>query len=86
MNLPINLTNEERAALRAELVVLEARIRAKILKITWTNQKLPYDRLAKGRRLKELVLLAIRFLDEGRMVDLGLCVRELPNAVIKLKN
>ncbi|WP_026952186.1 hypothetical protein [Algoriphagus mannitolivorans] len=83
MTLPRKLTIEEER-LRTELVQLEERIRMKIRRITLENQKLPYERLAKGRRLKELVLLAIQFLDEKRMVDLGLCIRELRHLGVEI--
>ena len=84
MTLPRKLTEEEAGVIRRELVQLEERIRIKIRRITLENQKLPYERLAKGRRLKELVLLAIQFLDESRMVDLGICIRELRHLGIEI--
>ena len=78
------LTKREEV-LRQELVELEERINRKIRRIGLTHQKLPYERLAKGRRLKELVLLAIGFLEEGRKVDLDLCLRELMKLGIEIK-
>jgi hypothetical protein len=71
------LTSEEREKQRVELIVLEERILAKILKITWTHQKLPYDRLAKGKRLKECCLSAIAYLDLGNDEKLQDFLREL---------
>ncbi|WP_439473852.1 hypothetical protein [Algoriphagus formosus] len=76
MTLPRKLTIEEEQ-LRAELVKLEERIRMKIRKIGLTNQKLPYERLAKGRQLKELCLAAISYLDDGKEIKLQECLRAL---------
>lgn len=84
MNLTRILTGEEQAELRAELVLLEARIRAKILKITWTHQKLPYDRLAKGRKLKECCLSAIEYVDAGNDDKLRVILQELRKSGIKI--
>ena len=76
MNLSIKLTLEEHR-LREDLVILEERIRMKIRRICLTNLKLPYERLAAGRRLKELCLLAISSLDDGDDINLAACLREL---------
>ena len=81
MTLPRKLTIEEER-LRAELVQLEERIRMKIRRIGLTHQKLPYERLAKGRRLKELCLMAIDELDRGKSDKLEAALRELRNAGI----
>ncbi len=80
----IRLTSEERTVLRKELVVLEERIRAKILKITLTHRKLPYDRLAKGRNLKECCLFAIEYLDAGNDDKLQDFLLELRKSGIKI--
>ncbi len=85
MNLSRKLTIEEER-LRAELVELEERIRMKIRKITWTHQKLPYDRLAKGRVLKETVLTAIELLDKGDDRQLAIALDRLEALGIELKN
>lgn len=76
MTLPRKLTIEEEQ-LRAELVELEERIRMKIRRIGFTHQKLPYERLAKGRQLKELCLAAITYLDQGNEIKLQECLRGL---------
>ena len=76
MNLSRKLTLEEER-LREELVILEERIRIKIRRICLTNLKLPYERLAAGRHLKELCLMAISSLDEGDKIALSACLREL---------
>lgn len=76
MKLSRKLTPEEER-LREELVTLEGRIRRKIRRICVTNLKLPYERLAAGRRLKELCLLAISALDDGDSIKLAECLREL---------
>ena len=83
MTLPRKLTIEEER-LRAELVQLEERIRMKIRRIGLTHQKLPYERLAKGRRLKELCLMAIDELDQGKSDKLEASLRELRNAGISI--
>lgn len=76
MNLSKKLTLEEEP-LREKLVLLEERIRMKIRKICTTNQKLPYERLAAGRHLKELCLIAISAIDEKDQVKLAACLKEL---------
>ncbi len=76
MKLPKKLTLEEER-LREELVTLEERIRMKIRRICSTNLKLPYERLAAGRCLKELCLLAIASIDNGDEITLAACLREL---------
>lgn len=83
MDLSSKLTSEE-VQLRAELVRLEERIRMKIRRIGLTNQKLPYERLAKGRQLKELCLAAISYLDKGNEIKLQECLRELKNKKLKI--
>jgi len=83
MTLPRKLTENE-AALRTELVELEERIRMKIRRIGLTHQKLPYERLAKGRRLKELCLIAIDSLDQGKNDKLEAALRELRSAGISI--
>ncbi|MFC5626227.1 MULTISPECIES: hypothetical protein [Algoriphagus] len=75
MNLSRKLTFEEER-LREELVILEEHIRLNIRRICATNLKLPYERLAAGRRLKELCLLAISSLDDGDAIKLAACFRE----------
>lgn len=70
MDLSRKLTDEEEQ-LRGELVNLERRINAKIKRICETHQKLPYDRLAAGRDLKETCLLAISYLNEGNQTGLN---------------
>jgi hypothetical protein len=76
MKMSIKLTPEEER-LREELVTLEGRIRRKIWRICVTNLKLPYERLAAGRRLKELCFLAISSLEDGDAIKLAACLREL---------
>jgi hypothetical protein len=58
-------------------VILGERIRMKIRRICLTNMKLPYERLAAGRRLKELCLLAVSSIDEGDEITLAASLREL---------
>lgn len=86
MALSKTLTIEERAALRAELVELEERILMKIRHITYTHQKLPFGRLAKGRALKETVLQTIEYLDKGNDQQLGIFLARIETLGIKLKN
>ncbi|WP_288370294.1 hypothetical protein [uncultured Algoriphagus sp.] len=71
--------------LREELEVLEERIRMKIRRIGLTNQKLPYERLSKGRQLKELCLAAISYLDAGEEIKLQECLRSLREKGIKIE-
>jgi hypothetical protein len=85
MTLSIKST-ESKNDLRAELVDLEERINDKIRKITWTNQKLPYDRLAKGRLIKETVLHAIDCLDKGENTKLNLVLDRIEELGVKLDN
>lgn len=86
MTLPIRLTSEERAALRAELVEMEARIRAKIHHLMLTNQKLPFERMSKGRQLKENCLAAIEYLDQGNDEQLQEFLQELEKSGIMFKS
>ncbi len=58
-------------------MILGERIRMKIRRICLTNMKLPYERLAAGRRLKELCLLAVSSIDEGDEITLAASLREL---------
>jgi len=64
--------------------VLYERISRKILNITYTHQTLPYDRLSKGRQLKESCAMAIKFLDEGNLQMLEECLKELREKGIKI--
>lgn len=79
------LTKREEA-LRQELVELEERVRMKIRRITVTHQKLPYERLARGREIKETVLLAIQFLDKGDGYNLDIALDRIESLGISLKN
>lgn len=85
MTLPRKLTEIE-TALRAELMELEERIRLKIRRITYTHQKLPYERLAKGRVIRETVLQAISFIDKGDDYNLTIALDRLEIMGIELKN
>lgn len=85
MNLSRKLTSEEEQ-LRAELVELEERIRIKIRKITWTHQKLPFDRLAKGRKLREACISAISYLEVGDEENLRAFLSLLTESGITLKS
>ncbi len=79
------LTDEE-SALRAELHQLVERINLKIRKITWTHQKLPYERLTKGRGLKEIALAAITYLDQGVEYKLRNCIHSLEQEGITINS
>jgi len=48
---------ENKDDLRTELELLKLRIEEKIRKIVFTLKKLPFERLSKGRSLKELVMI-----------------------------
>lgn len=80
----MSLPSKSKQEIREELVILEERIRLKIRNITVTHQQLPYDRLRKGRRLKELCLLAISYLDEGNEMKMQECLHELRTSGIKI--
>lgn len=83
MNLSKKLTAEEEQ-LRAELVILDERIRMKIRRIMLTHQKLPYERLSAGRQLKETCLSAISYLDQGNELKLQECLRSLREKGVKI--
>jgi hypothetical protein len=83
MRMTRKLTVEEEE-LRRELVELEERIRMQIRKITWTHQKLPYERLSTGRQLKETCLSAISYLEQGNEIKLQECLRSLRERGIKI--
>ncbi|WP_087940201.1 hypothetical protein [Algoriphagus faecimaris] len=77
-------SKEEKERLRVELVELERRINAKIKMICETHQKLPYDRLAAGRDLKETYMLAISYFDKGNQTGLNEFLRYLREKGIKV--
>lgn len=68
---------ENKEALRAELEFLKLRIEGKIRNIVFTQKKLPFERLSKGRRLKELVIMALAALDKGDELKVNDYIREL---------
>ncbi|PRY90549.1 hypothetical protein [Mongoliibacter ruber] len=78
-----NQINKE--ALRKELVEIRDRISAKITNIVFTNQKLPFDRLSNGRQLKELVIISINAIDQGKDKELNDYIRELKKRGIQIK-
>lgn len=80
------ILTEEESALRAELQQLVDRINLKIRKITWTHQKLPYERLTKGRSLKERALAAIFYLDQGKEYELRNCIHSLEQEGITMNS
>ncbi len=53
------------------------RVKAKIRKIVITHQDLPYDRLSKGREIRDLLTLGIKQIDEGDNHGLTKTIREL---------
>jgi hypothetical protein len=79
----IKSTNLE--SLRSELVELRKRIDIKLKKL-YLQQKLPYDRLAKGRSLATLVDLTIRHLEKYELAELRVCLKELEKKGVKIKN
>lgn len=83
MNLSTKSTNLE--SLRSELVELRKRIDIKLKKL-YLQQKLPYDRLAKGRSLATLVDIAIKHLDKYELNELEVCLKDLVKKGVKLRN
>lgn len=75
---------EDRDGLKAELELLKMRIEGKIRKIVFTQKKLPFERLSKGRRMKELVIMALGALDKGDDLKVNEYIRELKNMGIKI--
>jgi hypothetical protein len=75
---------ENKEELRAELELLKIRIEGKIQNIVFTHKKLPFDRLSKGRRLKELVIMALTALYNDDQLKLDEYIRELREKGIKI--
>jgi hypothetical protein len=71
--------------LKSELVELRQRIDVKLKKLYFV-QKLPYERLAKGRSLATLVDIAIKHLDKYELNELEVCLKNLVKKGVKLKN
>lgn len=76
-----NINNTE--ALRIELEKTKVRISTKINHIVMTHRKLPFERLSKGRQLKELVTMAINAIDQGNEKQLNEYLNELMNHGLK---
>lgn len=70
-------------ALRSELEKMKFRISTKITHIAMTHRKLPFERLSKGRQLKELVTMAINAIDQGNEKLLNKYMNELINRGLK---
>lgn len=77
---------EDKEALKSELESLKLRIEAKIRHIVFTHRNLPFDRLSKGRKLKELMIMALDALTKGDDLKLNKYIGELVNRGIILKN
>jgi hypothetical protein len=75
---------ENKEELRAKLELLKLRIEGKIQNIVFTHKKLPFDRLSKGRRLKELVIMALAALYNDDQLKLDEYIRELREKGIKI--
>lgn len=75
---------EDKEVLKSELEGLKLRIEAKVRNITLTHQKLPFERLSKGRKLKELVIMALDALAKGDDLKVNEYIRELRKMKIKL--
>ena len=59
----MNVDSIDNKKLRVELEDLKSRISSKITHLVLTHKKLPFERLSKGRQLKELVIMAINEID-----------------------
>ncbi|TVP48898.1 MAG: hypothetical protein EA341_10155 [Mongoliibacter sp.] len=64
---------------------IRKRIESKIQRIVFTHQKLPFERLSKGRRLKELVIITIKTLDDGGENAVNKYIIELKKTKIQIK-
>lgn len=71
--------------LRTDLELLKVRIEEKIRKIVFTNKRLPFDRLSKGRRLKELVIIALTALKNDDQLKLKESIKELKDNGFKIE-
>lgn len=78
----VNEINKE--DLKNHLIDLEARIQAKIRHICLTNRKLPFERLSKGRQLKETVRQTIKYLDEGNHERVAEYIENLGSRGVKI--
>ncbi|SIT13426.1 hypothetical protein [Belliella pelovolcani] len=78
-----NQINKER--LRAELSTLESRIQAKIIHLCLSNKKLPFERLSKGRQLKDSIRQTIQYLDQGEFEKVELYLKELSSQGLIIK-
>ncbi|GHB44280.1 hypothetical protein [Mongoliitalea lutea] len=70
--------------LKEELEALKIRIENKIRTLVFTQKKLPFERLAKGRQLKELVIMAIKAIDDGDQKALNEYIEELKSRSIEI--
>jgi hypothetical protein len=77
---------KDKGALKSELEDLKLRIETKIRKITLTHQKLPFERLSKGRKLKELVIMTLDALNKGDDLKVNEYIRELREREIKISD
>lgn len=78
----VNETNKE--DLKNYLIDLETRIQAKIRHICLTNRKLPFERLSKGRQLKETVRQTIKYLDEGKYKKVAEYIENLSSRGVQI--
>lgn len=79
----MNVNKIDKEILRKELEDIRSRISAKITHIAMTHKKLPFERLSKGRRLKELVTMAINAIDQEKEEELNEYMIELINRGVK---
>ena len=75
---------ENKEQLRVGLELLKIRIEEKIRNIVFSNKRLPFERLSKGRRMKELVIMALASLKNDDQLKLNECIRELRDMGIKI--
>lgn len=79
----MNVNRIDKEKLREELEDIKSRISANITHIAMTHRKLPFERLSKGRQLKELVTIAINAFDQGKDEQLNELMIELINRGLK---
>ena len=79
----MNVNKIDKKRLRNELENLKYRISYKITHLVFTHKKLPFERLSKGRQLKEVVIMAINEIDHKNDEKLNKYMVELINRGLK---
>lgn len=77
------MTMKSTNSIREKLEEYSLRINRKIQALT-LERKLPYERLSNGIQLKDLVVLTIKYLDDGNEKLFKECILELNKKGIKV--